>query len=80
MLKMTEIESKLISDDDLHLFIEKGMRRGISYIAKKFSKANNKCMNSFDDKKPSTYITYLDAKIYMVEQWVNIYLTVDLNF
>ena len=62
MLKMTETESKLISDDDMHLFIEKGMRRGISYIAKKFSKANNKCMNSFDDKKPSTYITYLDAK------------------
>ena len=53
MLKMTETESKLISDDDMHLFIEKGMRRGISYIAKKFSKANNKCMNSFDDKKPS---------------------------
>ena len=25
------------------LFVEKGMRRGISYIAKRFSKANNKC-------------------------------------
>ena len=35
MLKMTEIELDLISDTDMHLFIEKGMRGGISYISKK---------------------------------------------
>ena len=32
MLKMTEIKLELISDVDMHLFIEKGMRSGISYI------------------------------------------------
>ena len=37
------------------------MRRGISYIAKRFSKANNKCIKSYNNKKPSKYITYLDA-------------------
>ena len=37
---------KLISDIDMHLFIEKGMRDGISYIAKRHSKANNKYMES----------------------------------
>ena len=41
MLKMTEIELDLISDTDMHLFIEKGMRVGISYIAKRYSKPNN---------------------------------------
>ena len=40
MLKMKRIELELISDIDLHLFIEKGMKGGISYIAKRFSKAN----------------------------------------
>ena len=61
MRKMTEIELELISDIDMYLFIEKGMRWGIFYIAKKFSKANNKYIKSSDNSKPSKYITYLDA-------------------
>ena len=43
MLKMTKIKLDLISDIHMHLFIEKGKRGGISYIAKRHSKANNKC-------------------------------------
>ena len=35
MLKMTEIELETISDINVHLFIEKGMRGGSSYIAKR---------------------------------------------
>ena len=37
------------------------MRGGISYIAKIFSKANNKCIKSYDDSKPSKFLMYLDA-------------------
>ena len=37
------------------------MRGDISYIAKRHSKTNNKCMQSYDAKKPSKFITYLDA-------------------
>ena len=34
MLKMTGIELEFISDIDVHLFIEKGMRGNVPYIAK----------------------------------------------
>ena len=43
------------------LFVEKGMREDIYYVANRYSKANNKYMNSYDDSKPKKYITYLDA-------------------
>ena len=39
MLKMTGTELDLISDIDMYLFIEKGMTRDISYIAKRHSKS-----------------------------------------
>ena len=61
MLKMTWTELELISDIDMHLFNEQGMGGGISYIAKRFSKASNKYVQLYDDKKPSKYITYLHA-------------------
>ena len=38
MLKMTGIELELISNIDMHLFIEKGMRGGISCNAKRHRK------------------------------------------
>ena len=45
----------------MHLFIEKGMRGGISYIAKRHSKTNNKYMKCYDSGKENKYITCLDA-------------------
>ena len=44
----------------MYLFIEKGLRGGTSYIAKRDAKANNKYMNDYGSKKPSKLITYLD--------------------
>ena len=58
---MAKIELDLISDIDMHLFIEKGMRGGIYYIAKRYSKANNKYMKCYDSSEESKCITYLGA-------------------
>ena len=60
MLKMTDVKLEKISDIDKYLFIEKGLRGGISYIAKRYNEANNKYMKNYDPKKPSKFITYLD--------------------
>ena len=61
MLKMTDIKLELMVDIDMFQFIEKGMRGGISYIANRYGKANNKYMKNYDEKAPSKYIMYLDA-------------------
>ena len=61
MLKMTKVNLDLISDVDMQLFIEKGMRGGISYIAHRHAQANNKYMKNYNEEEESSYIMYLDA-------------------
>ena len=61
MLKMTKINLDLVSDIEMQLFIEKGIRGGISYIAHRHAKANNKYMKNYNEKGESSYIMYLDA-------------------
>ena len=39
---MTGIKLEKILDIDKYLFIEKGLRGGISYIVNRYAKANNK--------------------------------------
>ena len=60
MLLMTGVKLEKVSDLDQYLFIEKGTRGGVSYIAKRYAKSNNKYMSDYDSNKQSTFITYLD--------------------
>ena len=60
MLKMTGMRLEKIVDIDMYLFIEKGLRGGISYIAMRYAKTSNKYMKDYDPTKPSKYISYLD--------------------
>ena len=60
MLKMTGVKLEEISDIDKYLFIEKGLRGRISYIGKRYAKANNTYMNDYNPKKQSTFKSYLN--------------------
>ena len=61
-LKMTDIDLQLLSDPDMLLMFEKGIRGGISIISNRYGEANNKYMGrGFNENKPSKYLMYLDA-------------------
>jgi len=61
LLKKTGVELELLTDLDMHLFIERGMRGGISMVGKRYAKANNPLVEGYNPAEPTTYITYLDA-------------------
>ena len=61
LLKKTEVKLELLTDYDQHLFIEKGMRGGISMVSKRHARANNPAVEGYDPEKPNNYILYLDA-------------------
>ena len=56
MLKMTGVKLEKMFDIDMYLFTQKGLRGGISSIAKRYSEANNKYMKDYDPTKPSKYV------------------------
>ena len=60
-LKKTEVELKLITDVDMVLMIEKGIRGEICHTIHRYAKANNKYMIYYDENKEISYIPYLDA-------------------
>ena len=90
-LKKTGIKLRLITDVDMLLMIEKGIRGGIYYSVYRHTKATNKYMKSDDKNNESSYIIYMDAnKLYGYAmskklpvdgfEWVEDLSTIDEDF
>ena len=60
-LKMTEVELELLTDPDMYLFIEEGLRGGISMISNRYSKANNPYVPDYDPTQENSHVMYFDA-------------------
>ena len=61
-LKLTGVKLELLTDPDMLLMFENGVRGGVSMISNRHGQANNKYMGErFDETLPSKYIIYTDA-------------------
>lgn len=58
---MTDIHLEVFTDPDMHLFIERGLRGGISMILQRYVKANNPYIKDYSQSKPNNHLIYLDA-------------------
>ena len=56
LLKKTGVELELFTDYDQHLFIEKGLRGGISMASKRHARANNPLVEGYDPGQPSPHL------------------------
>ena len=60
-LKKTNIELELLTDYDMLLMVENGIRGGICHSIHRYAKANNKYMQNYNNNEETSYIQYLDA-------------------
>ena len=60
-LKITKVRLELLTDYDMLMMVEKGIRGGVSMISTRYGKANNPYMKDYDPDQPTKFISYLDA-------------------
>ena len=68
-LKKTGVKLELITDYDVFMMIEEGIRGGMCQAIYRHAKANNKYMNNYDKSIISSFLMYLDANnLYLMSQ------------
>ena len=60
-LKKTNVELELLTDYNMLLMVEEGIRGGICHSIHRYAKANNKYMKNYNNNEESSYIQYSDA-------------------
>ena len=61
LLKTTKVQLELLTDINMHLFVEKGLRGGVCTVSERFAKANNPQCSEYDSTKPNSWLMYVDS-------------------
>ena len=59
--KTLEVKLELLTENDMLLMVEKGIRDGICHAINRYAKPNNKYMKNYDKNKEPSFIEYLDV-------------------
>ena len=60
-LKKTKVKLELLTDADMLLMVEEGIREGICHSIHRYARENEKYMKNYDEDEESSYIQDLDA-------------------
>ena len=60
-LSFTKVSLELLTDHEMHLFVESSIRGGISVISNRYAQANNPYLKNYDSTQPNSYLFYVDA-------------------
>ena len=60
-LKETDVKLELLTDPNMLLMLEKGIRGGICHAILRYAKANNKYMKDYNKDEEESFLQYHDA-------------------
>ncbi|XP_071638427.1 uncharacterized protein [Temnothorax longispinosus] len=61
MLRYTGVRFELLTDIDMAMFVERGIRGGLSQCSLRYARANNRHVPTYDSSQPTTYLMYYDV-------------------
>ena len=76
--KKTKVKLDLLTDIDMLLMVEKGIRGGLCYSIYPYAKANNKYIEDYDENKELSYTQYCDVN--NLYEWVMSHMLPVNNF
>ena len=73
-VKKTDVKLELVTDVDILLKVEKGIKGGICHAIHRYAKANNKYMKKYNKDEEESFLQYLDPNNQYAGQCQNHYL------